>query len=152
MNLPSGRVFVFPKEETMNGKIVIDGSWEGAIVDEPIVMEIENGVVTNISESGFTEEINSTFDELSKSLNKNKEAIVKTVEEFGFGMNPEAKLIGNVLEDEKQLGTCYFSIGDNSNLGGTANVGIHVSGVLLSPSVWLEDNQILENGLFLLEN
>ncbi len=51
MNLPSGRVFVFPKEETMNGRIVIDGSWEGNLIQEPIIMEVENGIVTNISES-----------------------------------------------------------------------------------------------------
>ncbi len=56
-------------------------------------MKIENGVVTNISESSFTEKINSTFDEVSKSLNKNKAAIVKTVAEFGFGMNSRAKVI-----------------------------------------------------------
>ena len=53
MNLPSGRVFVFPKEETMNGKIVIDGSWEGEVIDEPITMEVEKGVVTKIFESNL---------------------------------------------------------------------------------------------------
>ena len=49
MNLPSGRVFVFPKEDSMNGKIVIDGSWEGNLLEEPISMDIENGVIVNMS-------------------------------------------------------------------------------------------------------
>ena len=146
MNLPSGRVFVFPKEETMNGKIVIDGSWEGAIVDEPIVMEIENGVVTNISESGFTEEINSTFDELSKSLNKNKAAIVKTVAEFGFGMNARAKVIGNLLEDQVVRGAAHFILGDNSAYGGKNNIGLQMRGVILKPTIELKDVDLVKDG------
>ena len=40
----------------MNGKIVIDGSWEGEVIDEPITMEVEK-VVTKISKA-ITENIN----------------------------------------------------------------------------------------------
>ena len=130
----------------MNGKIVIDGSWEGAIVDEPIVMEIENGVVTNISESGFTEEINSTFDELSKSLNKNKAAIVKTVAEFGFGMNARAKVIGNLLEDQVVRGAAHFILGDNSAYGGKNNIGLQMRGVILKPTIELKDVDLVKDG------
>ena len=31
-NLPAGKVFVLPNEGTMNGTIVIDGSWEGSLL------------------------------------------------------------------------------------------------------------------------
>ena len=146
MNLPSGRVFVFPKEETMNGKIVIDGSWEGEVIDEPIVMEIENGVVTDISESKFTEEINSTFDEISKSLNKNKAAIVKTVAEFGFGMNARAKVVGNLLEDQVVRGAAHFILGDNSAYGGRNNIGLQMRGVILKPTIELKDVDLVKDG------
>ena len=57
----------------------------------------------------------------------------------------------NVLEDEKRLGTCYFSIGDNTTLGGSSAVGIHIPGVLTNPSVWLDDSQILQDGEFILD-
>ena len=63
-------------------------------------------------------------------------------------MNPSARLVGNVLEDEKRMGSCYFSIGDNTGLGGTSNAGIHVSGVLAEPSVWLDDSCLTEAGVF----
>ena len=43
-------------------------------------------------------------------------------------MNPQARLSGNVLKDEKRPGTCYFSVGDNTALGGTSAVGIHIPG------------------------
>ena len=48
-------------------------------------------------------------------------------------MNPNAAITGHVLEDEKQLGTCYFAIGDNTSLGGNSAVGIHVPGVITNP-------------------
>jgi leucyl aminopeptidase (aminopeptidase T) len=146
MNLPSGRVFVFPKEETMNGTIVIDGSWEGKLIVEPIIMEIENGVVTNISESEFTEKINLTFDEVSKSLNKNKAAIVKTVAEFGFGMNARAKVIGNLLEDQVVRGAAHFILGDNSAYGGKNNIGLQMRGVILKPTIELKDIDLVKDG------
>ena len=64
-------------------------------------------------------------------------------------MNPNARLMGNVLEDEKRLGTAYFSIGDNTTLGGTAAVGIQISGVLASPiACSLDEFQLLDNGTF----
>ena len=146
MNLPSGRVFVFPKEETMNGTIVIDGSWEGKLIVEPIIMEIENGVVTNISESEFTEKINLTFDEVSKSLNKNKATIVKTVAEFGFGMNARAKVIGNLLEDQVVRGAAHFILGDNSAYGGKNNIGLQMRGVILKPTIELNDIDLVKDG------
>ena len=37
-NLPAGKVFVLPKEGTANGKIVIDGSWEGDRLEEPLTL------------------------------------------------------------------------------------------------------------------
>ena len=146
MNLPSGRVFVFPKEETMNGKIVIDGSWEGEVIDEPITMEVEKGVVTSISESKFTENINETFDEIGKSLNKNKASIVKTVAEFGFGMNSRAKVVGNLLEDQVVRGAAHFILGDNSAYGGKNNIGLQMRGVIMKPSIEINDVDLVKDG------
>ena len=146
MNLPSGRVFVFPKEETMNGKIVIDGSWEGNLLQEPIVMEVENGIVTNISESEISEKINSIFAEVSKPLNKSKAVLVKTVAEFGFGMNSRAKVVGNLLEDQVVRGAAHFVLGDNSAYGGKNNIGLQMRGVILKPTIELQDIDLVKDG------
>lgn len=146
MNLPSGRVFVFPKEETMNGKIVIDGSWEGNLLQEPIVMEVENGIVTDISESEISEQINSIFAEVSKPLNKSKAALVKTVAEFGFGMNSRAKVVGNLLEDQVVRGAAHFVLGDNSAYGGRNNIGLQMRGVILKPTIELQDIDLVKDG------
>ena len=146
MNLPSGRVFVFPKEDTMNGKIVIDGSWEGNLIQEPIIMEVENGIVTNISESEISEKINSIFAEVSKPLNKSKAALVKTVAEFGFGMNSRAKVVGNLLEDQVVRGAAHFVLGDNSAYGGKNNIGLQMRGVILKPTIELQDIDLVKDG------
>ena len=61
-------------------------------------------------------------------------------------MNPKARLIGNVLEDEKVKGTCYFAIGDNSTLGGSAHAKIHVTGVMREPTVHLDETVLLQAG------
>ena len=42
-NLPAGKVFVLPKEGTMSGKIVIDGSWQGDLLSDPVSFQVENG-------------------------------------------------------------------------------------------------------------
>ena len=146
MNLPSGRVFVFPKEDTMNGIIVIDGSWEGNLMQEPIIMEVENGIVTNISESEISEKINSIFAEVSKPLNKSKAALVKTVAEFGFGMNSRAKVVGNLLEDQVVRGAAHFVLGDNSAYGGKNNIGLQMRGVILKPTIELQDIDLVKDG------
>ncbi len=151
-NLPAGKIFVMPKEGSMNGRVVIDGSWDATLLEDPIEFVIEDGLVIDVLGGSIAANIRQEFGEVSSRIkNKKDRELVWTVAEFGMGMNEEARLIGNVLEDEKKLGTCYFALGDNSNLGGHSDVGIHVSGVLKQASVWLDDNQILDNGNFIVE-
>jgi len=147
-NLPAGKIFTLPREGTMNGTIVIDGSWDSALVDEPVVLQVENGLVVDVKGGTAAAQIRQTFGEAAKRLKSKEQENVWTIAEFGFGMNPNARLLGNVLEDEKRLGTAYFSIGDNTTLGGTAAVGIQISGVLASPSIWLDETPLLEGGAF----
>jgi leucyl aminopeptidase (aminopeptidase T) len=70
----------------------------------------------------------------------------RNLAEFGIGTNPRARLIGNVLEDEKVLGTCHIALGDNSTFGGRVRVGIHVDGIILKPTVKLDGKILMENG------
>ncbi len=148
-NLPAGKAFVLPKEGTMNGTIVIDGTWESTLLEEPLELTVENGIVIDIKGDSTAAQIRQQFGEAAAKLRSKDRELVWTVAEFGFGMNPNAQITGHVLEDEKQLGTCYFSIGDNTSLGGNASVGIHIPGVITKPSIWLDDSQILDDGKFI---
>ena len=147
-NLPAGKVFILPKEGTMNGTIVIDGSWDSTLINEPVEFIVEDGTVVDVKGGTLAATIRQSYGEVAKKLKAKDRESVWTVAEFGFGMNPSARLVGNVLEDEKRMGSCYFSIGDNIGLGGTSNAGIHVSGVLSEPSVWLDDSCLTETGEF----
>ena len=148
-NLPAGKVFILPKEGTMNGTIVIDGSWDSTLIDEPVEFIVEDGTVVDVKGGTLAATIRQSYGEVAKKLKAKDRESVWTVAEFGFGMNPSARLVGNVLEDEKRMGSCYFSIGDNTGLGGTSNAGIHISGVLAEPSVWLDDSCLTEAGEFM---
>jgi len=148
-NLPAGKVFILPKEGTMNGTIVIDGSWDSTLIDEPVELIVEDGTVVDVKGGSLAATIRQSYGEVAKKLKAKDRESVWTVAEFGFGMNPSARLVGNVLEDEKRMGSCYFSIGDNSLLGGSSHAGIHVSGVIAEPTVWLDDTCLTESGEFM---
>jgi len=147
-NLPAGKIFTLPREGTMNGTIVIDGSWDSDLVDEPVFLHVENGLVVDVKGGTAAAQIRQTFGEAARRLKSKDQENVWTIAEFGFGMNPNARMAGNVLEDEKRLGTAYFSIGDNTTLGGTAAVGIQISGVLERPSIWMDETLLFEEGQF----
>ena len=108
-NLPAGKIFVMPKEGSMNGTLVIDGSWDSNLVEENLVLQIENGLVMDIS-GGDLVRIKNDFSQHALKLPKKDQDLVWTISEFGIGLNPMAKLVGNALEDEKCYGSCYFSM------------------------------------------
>ena len=67
--------------------------------------------------------------------------------EFGVGMNPNAtELVGNKVEDLVVRGSSYFGFGDNTHIGGTARVGVHLRGTLVDPEVILEGSVIVSDG------
>lgn len=145
-NLPAGKVFVLPKEGTANGKVVIDGSWEGHRLEEPLTLLIEDGVVIGTSGGEESEEITRVMDEARSRVRSSLIERVGTIAEFGFGMNPRSHISGNQLEDQVVRGSAYIAIGDNSALGGTASVGFQLRGVMSKPSVELEDVDLVVDG------
>ena len=145
-NLPTGKVFVLPKEGTANGKIVIDGSLDGVILDEPITLLVENGNVINISGGQHAENMISKMDSIRATVKTSQIDKVATLAEFGFGMNARSILSGSQLEDQVVRGSSYIAIGDNSSLGGTSKVGYQIRGVMLKPTVELEDVDLVVDG------
>ena len=46
--------------------------------------------------------------------------------ELGVGTNERATLTGNILEDEKMLGTVHIAFGASAGIGGTVSVPVHL--------------------------
>ena len=55
--------------------------------------------------------------------------------ELGIGTNDKATLTGNVLEDEKILGTVHVAFGASIAIGGTVSVPIHLDCVVTEASL-----------------
>jgi leucyl aminopeptidase (aminopeptidase T) len=70
----------------------------------------------------------------------------RNIAEFSVGTNPGARLIGNLAEDKKAMGTVHFAIGDNRSLGGHVEAGVHLDGLVLKPTVIVDDKIIVEHG------
>ena len=69
--------------------------------------------------------------------------------ELGVGTNERAILTGNVLEDEKILGSVHLAFGASAAIGGTVQVPVHLDCVLLEPTVEI-DGEVVVSGRELL--
>jgi leucyl aminopeptidase (aminopeptidase T) len=70
--------------------------------------------------------------------------------ELGVGTNDRAKLTGNVLEDEKILGTIHVAFGASIAIGGTVSVPIHLDCVVTEASLSVDGTPVLDEGRFVL--
>ncbi len=135
-NLPAGEVAVAPVEGTAEGQVVIDGSMVDRVRGK-IRIRFEHGIARKISGRGASKLLRMLDTAGPSSRN---------LAEFGIGTNPKARLIGNMLEDEKVLGTCHIALGDNSSFGGRVKAGIHVDGIFTKPTVRLDGKILMEEG------
>lgn len=140
-NLPSGEVFFAPILGSTNGTLVIDGSIADDVLDKPISIEIIDGIATKFSggEAAYRLE--------KKLTHFGKKGL--TVAEIGIGTNKNAKITNNLLEAEKAFGTVHVAFGNSSAIGGENNVPIHIDGLVSEPTVWVNDEVILENKIFI---
>ncbi|MEN8191869.1 MAG: aminopeptidase [Bacteroidota bacterium] len=142
-NLPTGETFAAPIEGSANGIFVVDGSMSGigVIGKQPIKIEVEKGYATKITGGAKAKKLIQMLDEHGKKA--------RNIAELGIGANDKARLSGNLLEDEKVLGTVHLALGNNITMGGNVNVPIHLDGVIKKPTVYFDDKMIMKNGKLL---
>ena len=140
-NLPAGEGFIAPVESKTNGTIAFDGSvWPIGLLDEPIVVEIQDGRATRFS--------GPRGREWFRTMEPYGDAAL-AVAELGIGTNETAQVTGNVLEDEKIMGTIHVAFGDNHTFGGTNRVSSHQDGVVLRPTLTIDGKTYVEEGRLL---
>ncbi len=143
-NLPAGEIYVAPLEGTANGTIVFDGSIASVgLLKEPVKITVKDGYAVEISGGEEAEKFRKILEKVGK-----KEAY--NIAELGIGCNPAAKVVGNILEDEKIYGTVHIALGDNSTFGGTVVAGIHLDGIIMKPTLIVDGKKIIENGKWLI--
>ena len=137
-NLPCGEGFIPPLEGTSFGTLVIDGSMAGVgLVDEPVELVVEGGHLTS-ARGGQ----GMAFMELLTAHGEDG----TNVAELGIGTNEKAILTGNILEDEKILGTCHVAFGASAAIGGTVQVPVHLDAVVMKPTLLLDGREIVREG------
>jgi leucyl aminopeptidase (aminopeptidase T) len=159
-NLPCGEVYISPTLGTANGTIVFDGSLtleKTLIIREPIKVTVKEGFATRTDggrearklEAHIRKAEKKPFEMLEKGELTEERAEeysrnARNVGEFGIGLNPKARIVGNVLEDEKVLGTVHFALGSNYDQDALAL--IHSDGIVKSPTVTIDGTPIMKKG------
>lgn len=135
-NLPAGEVFISPLEKTSNGKIVIDSFRDDEIyAAEGTEITVKNGEAIDVSNKNS--KIAKLFKEIEYGAN---------LAEFGIGTNYKAKIIGNILQDEKALGTCHIAFGSNFSMGGKIKAGMHLDLIIKNPTIKIDGKIIMKSG------
>jgi len=140
-NLPTGEVFIAPVENTANGTFIVDASFADiGKLKKPLQFSVKNGYVVSLKGQG-AKKLENLLDSVGKQA--------RNIAEFGIGTNEKAKITGNILEDEKAIGTCHIALGNNSGFGGKVHVPLHLDGIIRSPTIWIDNKKLLNNGKLL---
>ena len=135
-NLPCGEGFISPAGG--RGTLMVDGSLAGiGLAAEPVELVVEGGHLTSARGGqgmAFMELLTKYGDDATN------------VAELGIGTNEKAKLTGEILEDEKILGSAHVAFGASAGIGGTVQVPVHLDCIVIKPTVELDGEAIVRDG------
>jgi leucyl aminopeptidase (aminopeptidase T) len=139
-----GQISWSPIFESINGIIAFDGSVVPPVglVKEPVKLQVKGGKIEKIKGG----EDARSFEAWLKSFN---DPLMLRMAHVSYGVNPGAKLTGNIVEDERVWGSTEWGIGyvDQSLTGGEPiPASSHTDGICLNTSVWLDGKQIFDKG------
>lgn len=135
-NILAGEIFLAPIETSGNGTVIFSYS---EIVEKSARLEVKEGVIID-------SDLNAK--PLVELLEKYEGGT--TLAEFGIGINKKARLIKlKVIESEKVWGTVHVAFGQNKSFGRNNYLKIHHDLIIVSPSVWVGKNKIVDDGIFL---
>ena len=137
-NIPCGEAFIAPLEGTSEGTLVVDGSIAAiGKLAQPVELTVRDGRLTDATGTDGSQ--------LMELLTEHGDD-GRNVAELGIGTNESAILTGNILEDEKILGTAHVAFGASAAIGGTVQVPVHLDCVMLRPTVEIDGSPIVEAG------
>ncbi|MFH1758771.1 MAG: leucyl aminopeptidase [Pseudomonadota bacterium] len=139
---PDVEARITPVEGTSNGVIMVDGSICApglGLITEPIKVTVKDGFAVSI-EGGPQAKI------FAKILADVEDRNAYNIAELGIGLNPLAKLMGVMVEDEGSLGTIHLAVGTSGAFGGKVQTSIHLDMQVLSTTVELDGKPVLIEG------
>jgi len=150
-NIPCGEVYCAPLETEADGVVVFDASiGDIGLIKHPLKVSLEGGRIMK-----FESDDNELVKMISELTDIDDDA--RVIGELGIGVNPGARITGNMLEDEKALGTAHIAFGNNEDFpgGGKNHSKIHRDYLIYKPTLEMQyangDKRILMNrGVFVL--
>ena len=140
-NLPCGEGFMSPAGG--DGAIATISLGDVGLTDEPVLLTVRDGALTDAEGGDAARQFLAMLD-AHGPLGRN-------LAELGVGTNDRATLTGNILEDEKILGTAHIAFGASAGIGGTVTVPVHLDVVVIEPSLRIGATQVLDGGRWLLD-
>ncbi|WP_419162917.1 aminopeptidase [Candidatus Palauibacter sp.] len=143
--VPDIEVNVVPVTGSAEGSLIFDASvpYLGiGILDEPIVCAVRDGAVVEMTGG-------AQADVLREHLESFGDPHCFNVAELGVGLNPNARLTGEMLEDEGVMGTIHIGIGTSHTLGGEIVAPTHYDLLMWEPTIAVDgrivqrDRQVL---------
>jgi leucyl aminopeptidase (aminopeptidase T) len=150
-NLPGGEIFTTPGE--VNGMFVIDGvvgdylcTKFGSLQDTPLTIQVKKNRLTEAHSEN--RELENDFWKYTHT-DENSDR----VGEFAIGTNIDLKeVIGQILQDEKYPGI-HIAFGNpyGAHTGAEWDSSTHIDVVGRKFNIWVDDEQIMRDGKFLVE-
>ena len=138
-NLPCGEGFISPL--TGSGTIVVATLASLGLPPEPVRITVRDGRL-----SGASGEWGERWTALLDAAGEQG----RNLAELGAGTNERATLTGNVLEDEKMLGTVHVAFGASAGIGGTVSVPVHLDCLVQDATLDAGGTRVLDRGRFVL--
>ena len=140
-NLPCGEAFISPLHDAGEGRLVVDGIIGSiGIPDPPSELLVRAGQLESAT--------GTVGEELMRELREAGPDGTR-VAELGVGTNEKAILSGEMLEDEKILGTIHVAFGASAGIGGSIQVPIHLDCVVTRPDLVVDGEPVVRGGVLL---
>ena len=138
-NLPCGEGFIAPLGG--EGTLFVTSLASIGLAAEPVQLTVEGGHLTAAA--------GPEGERLWSMLEEHGDAGTNLAE-LGVGTNDRARLTGNILEDEKMLGTVHVAFGASAAIGGTVSVPIHLDVLVVDATLTIGGTTVLDAGRFAL--
>lgn len=140
---PGGEFNVPPVEHSANGKAVIDLTMHHlGRLRSPIELTVVDGKITAIDGGADAR----TLRDYLGTYGDDNALMFPT--EASIGLNKQARITGVQREDKNIFGSLHFGLGTNVDVGGIVESNIHMDGVLLEPTVYVDGEMRIKDGVF----
>jgi leucyl aminopeptidase (aminopeptidase T) len=140
---PGAQVNIAPVEESINGVIVVDASDSiSGLVHTPYTMRMERGHIVRVEGGSEGESVRDWLATVGAKDDK-----VYRLCHASIGMNPQAGISGNLLEDERKLASLDLGFGfQYPALGGIIGFSPYHWDIMMStPTIYLDGKEMSGN-------